>query len=85
MRGMIKKLDYLAALGVKGLYIAGTPLKNLPWDFHYYNPIDFTLIDAHLGTLEDWRNFTDIAHSKGFYIVIDLTVSTAGDLLQFDG
>jgi len=85
MKGMIDKLDYLAALGIKGLYIAGTPLKNLPWDSHYYNPIDFTLIDGHLGTLEDWRAFSNAAHARGMYVVIDLTVGTGGDLLQFDG
>ena len=85
IKGLSERLDYLAALGIKGLYIAGTPFINLPWDSHYYNPIDLTVIDPHLGTLEEYRQFVDLAHKKGFYIVIDLTISTMGDLLQFDG
>jgi alpha-1,3-glucan synthase len=78
-------LDYIVQLGAKGVYIAGTPLKNLPWDSHYYNPYDFSVIDQHLGNLAAYRRMIDAAHAKGLYVMIDLTVNTAGNLLYFDG
>lgn len=83
--GMIDSLDYLQNLGIKGVYIAGTPFLNLPWDFHQYNPLDFTLLDPHLGTLEEWRLMINEIHKRKMYAIIDLTVVTLGDLLAFQG
>ena len=79
------RLDYIVALGCKGIYIAGTPLLNLPWDSHYYNPYDFSLVDAHLGTVAQYRAFIEAAHKLGIYVVVDLTITTAADFLYFDG
>jgi alpha-1,3-glucan synthase len=85
LSGLIAKLDYIEALGIKGIYIAGTPFLNQPWDYHQYNPIDLTIVDAHRGTVEEWRRFTSEAHRRGMVIMIDLTVETLGDLTYFDG
>jgi alpha-1,3-glucan synthase len=85
MKGMESKLDYVEALGAKGIYVAGTPLLNLPWDSHYYNPYDFTQVDAHLGTLAEYRSFVNAAHARGMYVMIDLTIATGADLLYFEG
>jgi alpha-1,3-glucan synthase len=83
--GLIRKLDYLEHLGVKGIYLAGTPFLNQPWDYHQYNPIDLTILDPHRGTIEDWRRFTDAVHQRGMVIMIDLTIETLGDLTYFQG
>ena len=38
IKGLSSQLDYLENLGIKGIYIAGTPFVNQPWDYHGYNP-----------------------------------------------
>ena len=85
VRGLHEHLDYLVSLGIKCIYIAGTPFLNEPWDYHSYNPLDFTLLDPHFGTVQDWRDMISAAHARGLYVLLDLTVVTLGDLLSFDG
>jgi alpha-1,3-glucan synthase len=85
IQGLKLHLDYLADLGIKGIYIAGTPFLNEPWDYHSYNPLDFTLLDPHFGNLQEWRDTIQAIHDKGMYVLLDLTISTMGDLLYFDG
>lgn len=46
--------------------------------------MDFTLLDPHFGTLQDWRDFIDAVHAKGMYYIADLTVGTMGDMIGFD-
>jgi alpha-1,3-glucan synthase len=48
----------------------------MPWASDGYSPLDLTLLDAHLGTIADWRAFTDAAHSRGMYIVMENTMAT---------
>ena len=49
-----------------------------------YSAIDFSLLDPHYGTLEQWQQFIDALHARGMYIVLDFTVGTMGDLIGFD-
>ncbi|KAI9206635.1 glycoside hydrolase family 13 and glycosyltransferase family 5 domain-containing protein [Polychytrium aggregatum] len=84
VQGLADNLDYFQTLGIQGLYIAGTPFTNMPWDYHGYNPLDSTLLDEHFGSVSDWRAMVAAAHQRGIYVVIDVTVATMGDLIQFD-
>jgi len=47
--------------------------------------LDFSLLDPHWGTIEDWRSFIDEVHSRGMYFMADLTVGTMGDFIGFEG
>ena len=49
------------------------------------NALDYTLLDPHLGTLMEWRSAIEEIHRRGFYVIIDLTITTLGDLLAFEG
>ena len=31
LQGLVAKLDYLLGMGVKGIFISGTPFLNMPW------------------------------------------------------
>ena len=31
LRGLVAKLDYLQGMGIKGIFISGTPFLNMPW------------------------------------------------------
>ncbi|WBW72795.1 prospore membrane alpha-1,3-glucan synthase Mok12 [Schizosaccharomyces osmophilus] len=78
-----RSLDYLEGMGIKAIYVAGTPFENLPWTPDGYSPLDFTLLDKHTGTLQEWHDSIMKLHERGFYIVLDLTVSTLSELSFF--
>lgn len=57
----------------------------MPWGGDGYGALDFTLLDAHHGQIQDWRDLVDTIHSRGMYIILDNTMATLGDLLSFEG
>ncbi|KAK8853442.1 hypothetical protein IAR55_004148 [Kwoniella newhampshirensis] len=77
-------LDYLQAMGYRAIYIAGTNFVNMPWQSDGYSAIDFTLLDPHYGTLDEWVAFIDELHRRNMYIILDFTVGTMGDLIGFE-
>ncbi|ORY78163.1 cell wall alpha-1,3-glucan synthase ags1 [Protomyces lactucae-debilis] len=85
VKGIQDSLDYLQGMGIKGLYISGTPYLNRPWQADQYSPIDFTILDPHQGTIQEWRNCIDELHRRDMYIIFDLTVGTLADLVGFTG
>lgn len=85
IKGLASKLDYLQGMGIGGIYIAGTIFLNMPWQADSYSPIDFTVLDPHWGTIQDWVDFIDTCHARGFYVMLDFTVGTMGDMLGFAG
>ncbi|KAJ3211621.1 Cell wall alpha-1,3-glucan synthase ags1 [Entophlyctis luteolus] len=82
-RGLISKLDYLYALGIRTILMAGTPFLSDAW--HGYNPLDFSLLEEHLGLLADFRDMITAIHSRGMYFMADVTVSTLANNLVFEG
>ncbi|KAI0079915.1 glycoside hydrolase family 13 and glycosyltransferase family 5 protein [Panus rudis PR-1116 ss-1] len=85
LKGLVARLDYIQGMGVKAIFISGTPFLNMLWQADSYSPLDQTVLDPHWGTLADWRNVIDEIHSRGMYIMADFTVGTMGDLVGFDG
>ncbi|KAJ5351246.1 hypothetical protein N7452_000220 [Penicillium brevicompactum] len=83
--GLIDTFDYLQGMGIKGVYLAGTPYINFPWAADGYSPLDLTLLDHHFGTIEDWRTMISEAHRRGIYVLLDNTFATMGDLIGFQG
>ncbi|WVN90024.1 uncharacterized protein L203_105256 [Cryptococcus depauperatus CBS 7841] len=80
-----RSLDYLLAMGYKTIYIAGTNFLNMPWQSDGYSALDFSLLDPHYGTMQEWIELIDRIHAKGMYIILDFTVGTMGDLIGFKG
>ena len=60
----------------KGLYIAGSPFMNLPWEYDSYSPVDLSLLDQHFGTITMWRTAIDEIHRRGMFVVLDNTFAT---------
>lgn len=83
--GLADSLDYLQGMGIKGIYIAGSALINLPWAFDGYSPVDFTLLDYHFGTIAAWRAAITAIHDRGMYVVMDNTMATMSNLIGFQG
>ncbi|KAJ4291326.1 Cell wall alpha-1,3-glucan synthase ags1 [Collariella sp. IMI 366227] len=85
INGLVDTLDYLQGLGIKTLYICGSPFINQPWSADSFSPLDLTLLDSHFGTIAQWRRAIDEIHKRGMYVVFENTMSTMGDLLGFEG
>ncbi|KAG9942709.1 putative alpha 1,3 glucan synthase, partial [Aureobasidium melanogenum] len=85
LAGLVDTLDYIQGMGIKGLYVAGTPFINMPWKSDAYSPLDFTLLDHHFGNIAEWRAAVDEIHRRGMYIILDNTFATMADLIGFDG
>ncbi|WP_094243390.1 glycoside hydrolase family 13 protein [Tetragenococcus halophilus] len=74
--GIISKLDYLHDLGVNGLYLC--PIFIAPSN-HKYDTTNYFEIDPHFGDKELFRKFIEVAHEKGFKIMLDAVFNHIGD------
>jgi glycosidase len=72
IRGIINKLDYLEALGVKALWL--TPV-HASETYHGYDVSDFYRINPSLGTTLDYAELIYKAKEKDMRIIMDLVVN----------
>lgn len=68
LRGIIERLDYLAALGVNALYL--NPIFQSTSN-HKYNTTDYLRIDPHFGTLASFQELIASAHQRGIRVILD--------------
>jgi cyclomaltodextrinase len=68
IKGITSKLDYLADLGITGLYL--TPICKGRSN-HKYDTMSFTKIDPHFGTDEDMIELVSDAHNHGIRVMMD--------------
>ena len=73
--GIIEKLDYIAALGTKVIYL--NPVF-LSWSNHRYDTGDYSRIDPMLGTEDDFVRLCREAHARGMKIILDGVFSHTG-------
>ncbi|KAH9484208.1 Cell wall alpha-1,3-glucan synthase mok13 [Psilocybe cubensis] len=85
LKGLVSKLDYLHGMGVRVIFMSGTPFLNMLWQADSYSPLDFSVLDPHWGTINDWRDAIDAIHARGMYFMADFTVGTMSDLIGFEG
>lgn len=50
-----------------------------------YSPLDFSVLDPHWGTWDEWVETIDKIHARGMYFMADFTVGTMSDLIGFKG
>jgi glycosidase len=53
--------------------------------YHGYWIEDFTRIDPHLGTNQDFGNFVSCAHQLGMKVYLDVVVNHTADVIQLQG
>jgi alpha-amylase len=71
-RGIIEKLDYLAELGVEGIWLM--PIHPSP-SYHKYDVMDYYAVDPEYGSMEDFKKLVAEAHKRDIKIIIDLVVN----------
>ncbi len=76
LEGIIQKLDYLAALHVRAIYL--NPIFEA-YSNHRYDTGDYMKIDGLLGTQEDFERLTSEAKKRGIRILLDGVFNHTGD------
>jgi alpha-amylase len=98
-KGLTGRLDYLADLGVTALWISPIVEQVHGWvgggsgdfkhyGYHGYWALDFTRLDANLGTLDDLKALVDGAHQRGIRVLADVVLNhpgyaTGADLTEY--
>ena len=78
IQGIIKKLDYLAELGIDAIWLS--PIYPSPMVDIGYDIADYKNIDEQYGTMEDFKNLLSEAHQRGIKIIMDLVLNHTSDL-----
>lgn len=87
--GLTEKLDYLYDLGINVIWISAPYEQIHGWcvgsngafkhyPYHGYYVLDYTNMDANIGTKEEFKAFVDEAHKRGIRVVMDVVMSHAG-------
>lgn len=91
LRGLNQRLDYLQGLGVTALWLAplfqNKAVQGPPGQesaaYHGYWITDFTRVDPHLGTNDDFRALVDAAHARGMKVYLDIVINHTADVIRY--
>jgi maltose alpha-D-glucosyltransferase / alpha-amylase len=76
-KGMSEKLDYIRDLGVDCIWIL--PMFPSPLRDDGYDISSFTEIHPDYGSVDDFKEFLDLAHAKGLRVIADLVMNHTSD------
>lgn len=91
LKGVLRRLDYIQQLGATALWL-GPIFKNKPVQgapghetagYHGYWITDFTRIDPHFGTEEDFRQLVAAVHSRGMKLYMDIVINHTADVIAY--
>jgi alpha-glucosidase len=77
LQGVIQKLDYVASLGVDGIWLS--PFFTSPMKDFGYDVSDYCDVDPLFGTLADFDALLEKAHALGLKVIIDQVWSHTSD------
>lgn len=89
LSGLTAGLDYVKRLGMTAIWV--TPpvvqrtVQGVTAGYHGYWGTDFTNVDPHLGSNEDFRRFVSRAHALGLKVVLDVVANHTGDVVAYRG
>jgi glycosidase len=86
-KGVRDKLGYIQGLGVTAIWFSPV-FKNKPvqWGsagYHGYWILDFTTVDPHFGSEEDFRDLVEAIHARGMKVYLDIVVNHTADVIYF--
>lgn len=73
LRGLIQRLDYIASLGVKGIWLM--PIHRSQDNDHGYAVVDYRAIEPEYGTMADFEALLAAAHQRGLGVVLDYVIN----------
>lgn len=72
IQGVINKLDHIQSLGVNVIWLMPIhPIGQVNSVNSPYSVKDYKAVSSEYGTLNDLRNLTDAAHSRGIAVIMD--------------
>ncbi len=89
LKGLTKKVNegYFTDLGVNAIWITAPYEQIHGWlgaenfrhyAYHGYYTLDYTNVDANMGTAKDLKTFIDTAHENGIRVIFDVVMNHAG-------
>jgi len=91
LKGLTSRLDYIQGLGATAIWV-GPIFRNKPVQgpagdesagYHGYWITDFTHVDPHFGSDDDFRALVDAAHARGMKVYMDIIVNHTADVIQY--
>jgi glycosidase len=92
-KGIQQKLDYLKDMGVTALWLSPImknqpvqglgKLENSSAGYHGYWATDFTTVDPHYGTEDDFKELVDEAHKRGMKVYMDVITNHTADIISY--
>ncbi len=77
LQGILQRLDYLAGLGIKGVWIA--PFYPSPMADFGYDIADYCNVDPIFGTLADFDQLLAAIHERGLKLILDFVPNHTSD------
>ncbi len=92
LAGLTEKLDYIEGMGVTAIWFApvfkNKPVQGDPGQesagYHGYWVTDFTSIDPHFGTNEEFEAFVEAAHARGMKVYMDIITNHTADVIGYE-
>jgi len=82
-------LERIRNLGFNAIWITPVVVNQVSQGdsggYHGYWGLDFTRVDPHLGSDQDFADFVSCAHSLGMKVILDVVVNHTGDIVQLEG
>jgi glycosidase len=91
LKGLISRLDYVQGLGATAIWVApvfrnktvqGSPGAESA-GYHGYWITDFTRVDPHFGTNQDFRTLVEAVHQRGMKLYLDIVVNHTADVIAY--
>jgi glycosidase len=89
LKGLADRLQRIRDLGFTALWITPVVTQQTVLSgsagYHGYWGLDFTSVDPHLGTAQDFAALVDRAHAIGLKVYLDVVVNHTGDVITLSG
>lgn len=91
LKGLTARLDYIHGLGATAIWFApifkNKPVQGPKGDesagYHGYWVTDFTQVDPHFGSNDDFKAFVDAAHARGMKVYMDIIANHTADVIRY--
>jgi glycosidase len=85
LKGLTVRLQRIKDLGFTALWVTPVvkqdPVSNGSAAYHGYWGLDFTTVDPHLGTDQDFADLVSAAHALGLKVYLDVVVNHTADVI----
>lgn len=88
LKGLKENLDRIQNMGFTALWITPVMLQRAVQGssaaYHGYWGMDFTEVDPHFGSKEDFKDLVDALHQRGMKIYLDIVINHTADIISFN-